>query len=100
MIVKRGIPTRNTLQTVVKVENDLIERQLIDQHHAVFGHVLKPFLHAAFFIQQRQDAAEEFVIREDGRLDIRFFYFTMRPVSGIFDGESISATTPSVVVTR
>ncbi len=37
MIIERGITARNRLQPVVKIEHDLVERQFIDEHHAVLS---------------------------------------------------------------
>ncbi len=69
------------LQTVVKIENDLVERQLVNEHYAVRRYVFKLFLHAAFLIEQRQDAAEKCVVRENRRLDKRLF--DLRDAAGV-----------------
>src|SRR5687768_3198711 len=74
MIVERCISTRNTLQTIVKIEHDLVQRELVDEHHTIFRHILEFSLHAALFVEQREYPAEECVVRKDGCLDERFFY--------------------------
>src|SRR5688572_26527084 len=71
MVIERGVALRDRFEAVVKVENDLVQRQLVNEHHAVFGHVLELFLNAAFFIEQGKDTAKEIIVREDRRLDVR-----------------------------
>ena len=73
MIIERSVALRDRFQPVVKIEHDLVQRQFVDEHHAVGRDVFKLFLHAAFFVEQRQDAAEKFVVRQDRRLDERLF---------------------------
>ena len=58
MIIERGVAFRDRFQAVVKIEHDLVERQLVNEHHAVGRDVFELFLHAAFFVEQRQNAAE------------------------------------------
>src|SRR5207253_2560096 len=71
MIIERRIAFRNAFQPVIKIENDLVKRQLVNQHDAVGRDVLEFLLDAAFLIEQRQDAAEKFVISKYRGLDER-----------------------------
>ncbi len=73
MVVERSVAARDRLQAVVEVEHDLVQRQLVDEHHALLGDVLELLLHAALLFEQGEDAAEVVVRREDGRLDDRLF---------------------------
>ena len=81
VVVERGVAARDGLQPVVEIEHDLVERQLVDEHHALLGDVLELLLHAALLLEQRQDAAEVLVVREDRRLDDRLF--DLRDADGV-----------------
>ena len=52
MIVERSVAPRHRLQSVVKVEHDLVQRQLVLQHHARGADIFKTFLLAALFLDQ------------------------------------------------
>ena len=81
MIVERGIAARDRFQAVVEIEHDLVQRQLVDEHHALRGDVLELLLHAALLFEQREDAAEKVVVRQDRRLDDRLF--DLRDAAGV-----------------
>ena len=46
-------------QTVVKIENDFVERQFVNEHHAVCRDVFKLFLDAALFFEKRREFRRE-----------------------------------------
>src|SRR5215471_3457278 len=73
MVVQRRVPAGDGFQAVIKIQHNLVERQLIGQENALGGNVLEPLLHAALFLHQRQYPAQVFVIGEDSRRDHRFF---------------------------
>ena len=51
VVIERSVTTRDGFQPIVEVQHDLVQRQLVGQHHAVRGYVFKTLLHAAFFFQ-------------------------------------------------
>src|SRR3989454_2078844 len=75
VVVERGVSAGDRLQAVVKVEHDFVQRQLVLQHDAVGSHVFEALLFAAFFFDQRQNAADIFFVGEDGRENHRLFNF-------------------------
>ena len=74
MIVERSIPARAGLQPVVKIQHDLVQRQLVFQQHAPAADVLEFLLLAALLFEQTQDAAQILLARDHGRQNDRLFH--------------------------
>src|SRR5690349_10677078 len=72
MVIERGIAAGYALQSIVEIENDLVQRQLIYKHHTIFGHVLESPLNTTLLLQQGENTAEERVTRQYCGLDIGF----------------------------
>ncbi|MNQ87058.1 hypothetical protein D3C85_1022680 [compost metagenome] len=70
LVVERGIALRDRLQAVVEVEDDLVQRQLID-HQGAAADVGQLDLGAAAVLTQLDHAAQVFVGGQDGGLDPR-----------------------------
>ena len=70
LVVEAGIAAADRFQPVVEIEDDLVQRQAIDQHRPVAGIGQIDLLAAALFAQ-RQDRPEIGVGDEDRRLDPR-----------------------------
>src|ERR1051326_4919564 len=73
MIVQRSVAARDGFEAIIKVQDDLVERQFVSEHHAVGGDILKLFLDATLLFKQWQDAAEIFIRTENRRQDDRLF---------------------------
>src|SRR6185312_8476289 len=56
-----------------KIHHDLIQGQLVRQHHAVGGDVFEAFLQSALLFEQRQNAAEILVRRKNDCVNDRLF---------------------------
>ena len=75
MIVERSVSPRNRLQAIVKIEHDLIQRQLVLQHHARGTDIFKAFLLAALFLDQLQNAANILLVGQNHGENHRLFHF-------------------------
>src|SRR5215469_9842295 len=73
VVIERGISPRSRLQAVVKIQNNFIQRQLVNQEHASGTDIFEFFLRAALLFEQFQDFAEEFLAGNDGRVNDRLF---------------------------
>src|SRR5215831_4443970 len=99
-VIERRIAARNRLQTIIEVEHDLIQRQLVCQHHAVGRMYSKPLWVPRFSSSKgRMPPRNSSGVRMTA-LIIGSSILEMRTDSGILAGESISVVAPSVVVTR
>ena len=58
MIVERPIAPGDRFETVVEIEDDLVERQLVRDEHAVRCQVLEALLDAALLLAEFQDPAD------------------------------------------
>ncbi len=89
MVVERGVPAADGFETVVEVEDDFVERQLVGEHHSGRGDVLEVFLAAALFFHELEDAADVLLVGEDGGGDDRLFDLLdvggIGPTRGVID---------------
>jgi len=94
VIVHGGIPAADRFEPVVKINDDLVERQIVGEHDPLLAHVLKTALRAAFFLKQTEDAAEVFVGRhDDGGVDRLLDPVNVagrRQMGGIFDEQLLA----------
>ena len=71
VVVEARVAARARLQLVVEVEDDLAERQLVQEEHAVLAQVLHVVEAPAPLVRELHDRADV-VLRDDhGRLDVR-----------------------------
>ena len=70
LIVKAGITAGNRFQTVIKVKNDFVQRNLIN-HHSPAADIGQLMLFAAAFGTEFENRAEIFVRHHNRRLDHR-----------------------------
>ena len=73
MIIERRIAARGRFQPVVEIEHDLVQRHLVQQHHAAAADVLELLLHPALLFQQLQNPADVLFARDHGGVDDRLF---------------------------
>ena len=87
MIVERGVAARDGFETVVKIEHDFSQGQLIRKHDAGGAYIFEALLAAAFFFHQFQNAADIFFVGDDGGHYDRLFGLgdlaDRRPAGGI-----------------
>src|SRR5581483_10867166 len=102
VVVERCVAPRNGLQAVVKIEHDLIERELVGDHHARLAHVLDVFLTSAFFFDELEDAAEVLLVGEDLGLNHGLFDLLdvarVRPARRIVDRENLAVRQGDLVL--
>ena len=72
MIVKRRIPFRNTLQTVIEVDHYFPQRHIIKDLHAIAGNIFLFKEFSAFPQTKRHNGADIIGSGDDGSLDIGF----------------------------
>ena len=65
LIVQRCVAARDSLEAVVEVEHDLIQGQLVGDHHAGVRDVLEVLLPTALLFDQLQDAAHILFVRQN-----------------------------------
>src|SRR5215213_1072729 len=82
VVVQRRITTRHGFQSIVKIQHDLVQRQLIREHHAIRRDVLKTFLQTALLFEQRKNPAKMFIGRQDDGAD--HWLFDLRDASRIW----------------
>src|SRR5581483_6161672 len=57
LVVERGVALRDRLQAIVEVDDDLVQRQLVDEHDAALAQVPDLALAAALVLAELQDPA-------------------------------------------
>ena len=72
LVIERGIALGHRFQTVVEVEHDLVQRQVVNNHGTGAG-IGQVQLDAATILTEFQHVPQIFVGHHDGRLDPRFF---------------------------
>ena len=75
MVVQRGISPRSRFHPVVKIENDLVQRELVGNENAVPRDVFESLLHSAFFFGQLENRPDILVVGENHRRDHGLFEF-------------------------
>src|SRR5579863_555867 len=94
MVVERGVAARDGLEAIVEVENNFIQRQLVVQHDAIRGDVLKSLLAATFLFDQGQYPANVFRLGQDGGQNHRFLDLGnlagVGPAGGIIDFDHLT----------
>ena len=81
MIVERSIAAGEGFQAIVKIEHDLVERQLVGDEHPVRADIFQRFLHAALLLAQLKNGADVLGRREDHRRDD--WLFDLRHIAGL-----------------
>src|SRR5262249_9582813 len=82
---ERSVAARYRLQPVIKIEHDLVQRQLVGQHHPRGAYVFKSFLLASLFLHQLENAADILFVGENRGDDHRLFHLgnlTLRGPAG------------------
>src|SRR5271165_1379953 len=74
VVIERSIAARHRLEPVVEVQHDLVQRQLVGEHHPGGCDVLEVLLPPAFFLDQLEDSADILLIGQDHRRDDRLFH--------------------------
>src|SRR5262249_6692864 len=73
VVVKRRIAARDGLQAIIEIQNDFVQRHLVSEQHTTGRDVFKALLDAAFFLDQFQDWANEFIRAQYERRDYGLF---------------------------
>ena len=73
VVVERSITARHGLQAVVEIENDFIQGQFVDQHHATGADVFELLLDAPLVFHQSQDSADVLFAGNHGGVNYGFF---------------------------
>ena len=74
LVVERCIAARRRFQAVKIVEDDFVERDVVDDHDAVRVEVVHALVLAALVLRNLHDCADVVVRHDDRRLDIRLFH--------------------------
>ncbi len=61
VIIEGSIAARNAFQTVVKIQDNFVQREIVGEHHASGREIFKVFLHAALILAELQDSADGFL---------------------------------------
>src|SRR5262249_2279029 len=94
VIVERRVATRDGFQTIVKVQNDFVQRQFVLQHYTGGADVFETFLLAALLFHQFQNVADKFFGgkdsgKDDGLLDLGYFAL-VGPLGRIVDFDQLA----------
>ena len=65
VVIERSVAARHALQAIVEIEDDLVERHFVGEHHALGRQILESLLHAALFLAELQDRAHRFIGGDD-----------------------------------
>ena len=71
VVVEAGVPARSRLQLVVVVEDDLAERKVVDEQHAILREVLHVVEAAAALVRELHHRADVLLRDDDRRADVR-----------------------------
>src|SRR4030095_1936772 len=95
LVIHRSVAARNTLNFVVKIDENFVQRQFAMQHHPTRIERLRALHLTALLQNQLQDVADIFIRAKHVRLYNRLTNFLdharIRQVSGVIDQQSFSA---------
>ena len=72
MVIKRRISARGGFQAVVEIQNDLVQRQFVQEQTRPPPKILEFLLIAALLLEQFQNLTDVFFARDHSRVDDRF----------------------------
>ncbi len=73
MIVERRVAARSRLQAIVKIEDDLVQRKLVREHHSTGADVFELLLRPPLLFEQFQDLPQILLARDYRGVDDRLF---------------------------
>ncbi len=94
VVVERGVPARGGLETVVEIQDDLVQRDLVRHHHPVGSDVLEIGLSAPALLAQGENGAHVLLRGDDDRPDERLLDGVDPPSVGnhrrVVDGDRLA----------